>query len=102
MKSRRGWYAVAAMAALCVALPLRAQQPPPAGARQAPRAQDTTARDTTSLVEWAEPDSVMTELLARAGYLATRYQGDRVIFDAKGKEIIVLGNAGVGREQTTL
>jgi hypothetical protein len=85
-----------------VVVPLSAQQPPPTPPRQAAAAKDTAARDTTRLVEWAEPDSVMAELLARAGYLATRYQGDRVIFDAKAKEIIVLGSAAVGREQTTL
>ena len=89
-------------AATCLTIPLDAQDRPPRVPRQVPGAQDTTARDTTRLVEWAEPDSVMAELLARAGYLATRYQGDRVIFNAKTKEIIVLGTAAVGREQTTL
>jgi hypothetical protein len=53
-------------------------------------------------VEWAEQDSVMRELMERAGYAVTRYQGNRVIFDAKRKEIIVLGDAAVGRDQTTL
>ena len=91
-----------ATAVVCLAVPAWAQQRPPTPPRQAAGAQDTTGRDTTRLVEWAEPDSVMAELMARAGYLATRYQGDRVIFDAKRKEIIVLGNAAVGREQTTL
>jgi hypothetical protein len=97
----RAWYAVA-LFALRAALPVSAQERPPA-ARQAPAPGDTTVRrDTVKLVEWAEPDSVMRELLARAGYIATRYQGERVIFNASGKEIIVLGNAAVGREQTTL
>jgi hypothetical protein len=49
-----------------------------------------------------EPDSVMRELMERAGYVATRYQGNRVIFDAKRKEILVVDRAAVGREQTTL
>lgn len=92
----------ATLSAVCIVPRLSAQERPPTPPRQAPVARDSTVRDTTRLVEWAEPDSVMAELLARAGYLATRYQGDRVIFDAKAKEIIVLGNAAVGREQTTL
>ncbi|MGQ0713268.1 MAG: LPS-assembly protein LptD [Gemmatimonadaceae bacterium] len=66
---------------------------------------DSTARtDTTQrvLVEWAAPDSIMRELLAREGFIATRYQGETVVFDAARKEIIVLGDAAVGRDQTTL
>lgn len=103
MNIRAACYAVAgALCALRAAPSLSAQQPRPPAARQAPVAGDTARRDTTRLVEWAEPDSVMRELLARAGYIATRYQGDRVLFDARGKEIIVLGNAAVGRDQTTL
>jgi hypothetical protein len=101
--SVRAWYVVGvALFALRAALPVGAQERPPAAARQQPAPGDTVRRDTTRLVEWAEPDSVMRELLARAGYIATRYQGDRVIFNANGKEIIVLGNAAVGRDQTTL
>ena len=102
MRVRAYCLAALTLFALRAALPLNAQQPPPAPARQAPTPGDTIRRDTTRLVEWAEPDSVMAELLARAGYIATKYQGERVIFDAKRKEIIVLGNAAVGREQTTL
>jgi len=84
--------------------PLMAQQPP-TPARQAPPPGDTTVRaqrDTAKLVEWAEPDSVMQALLAREGYVTTRYQGDSVVFDAKRKEIVVIGSAAVGRDQTTL
>jgi hypothetical protein len=99
---RAGCVGAVVLVALSAAPPLGAQQPRPPSARQAPGAPDTTGRDTTRLVEWAEPDSIMQELLSRAGYIATRYQGERVIFDAKGKEIIVLGSAAVGREQTTL
>src|SRR5688500_18465252 len=101
MRSRL-WAMGLAIASCCAVLPLQAQQPLPSAARQARGGQDTTARDTTRLVEWAEPDSVMRELLAREGYIATRDQGERVIFNANGKEIIVLGNAAVGRDQTTL
>jgi hypothetical protein len=99
--SGRSWYLVA-LFALSAALPAGAQERPPAPARPAATPGDTIRRDTTRLVEWAEPDSVMAELLARAGYIATKYQGDRVVFDATRKEFIVLGNAAVGRDQTTL
>jgi hypothetical protein len=101
--SARSWCLVGiALVALRAPLPLAAQERPPAPARQAPVAGDTIRRDTTRLVEWAEPDSVMAELLAREGYVATKYQGDSVLFDATRNEIIVLGNAAVGRDQTTL
>jgi hypothetical protein len=85
--------------------PAGAQEPapPPNNARQAPAPADTAVRrDTARIVEWAEPDSVMRELMERAGHIATRYQGKRVIFDAKRKEIIILDSAAVGREKTTL
>ena len=85
MRPRRIGMLAVAVASVCTAMQASAQQRPPTPPRQTPGAQDTSARDTTRLVEWAEPDSVMAELLARAGYLATRYQGDRVIFDAKAK-----------------
>jgi hypothetical protein len=74
--------------------------------RQAPAPRDTTdVRGDTArrvLVEWAEADSLMRELLDRQGYIATRYQGATVLFDAQRKEIVVVGDAAVGREQTTL
>ncbi|MDQ4080957.1 MAG: hypothetical protein M3125_09380, partial [Gemmatimonadota bacterium] len=74
--------------------------------RQTPDPRDTTAvpGDTVRrvLVEWAEPDSIMRELLERQGYIATRYQGDTVVFNAQRNEILVIGDAAVGRDQTTL
>ena len=87
---------------------LAAQQRPDTARtpRQTPEPRDTAAvrADTARrvLVEWAEPDSIMRELLERQGYLATRYQGATVIFDAQRKEILVMGDAAVGRDQTTL
>ena len=41
-------------------------------------AADTSDSTKVELVEWAEPDSVMRELLARPGYIVTRYQGEVV------------------------
>jgi hypothetical protein len=64
---------------------------------------DTAGRDTTvrELVKWAEPDSVMSALLDRRGYTATRYQGDRVVFDARVRTLDLTGDPGaVGRGAT--
>jgi hypothetical protein len=71
---------------------------------------DTTARrdtlraDTTAkpLVKWvSDSDSVATALMSRPGFRATRYQGERVVFDAQSKALRIEGvPAAVGREQT--
>lgn len=63
----------------------------------APR--DSAARP---LVDWREPDSVMAALLARPGFTTTRYQGDRVTFDADARRLRIAGNAAVQRGQTVL
>ena len=65
---------------------------------------DTTARDSTAKleVEWATPDSIMSELLAREGYVATKYQAERVELRAKDKTIKLEGNAAVGRPDAVL
>ncbi|HEV7387367.1 MAG TPA: hypothetical protein VGN73_02025, partial [Gemmatimonadaceae bacterium] len=73
---------------------------------------DTTRRDTTAavdstksreLIKWNETDSVMQALITRAGYTATRYQGDKAVFDARTHTLQLEGNkAGVSREQTVL
>lgn len=65
---------------------------------------DTSRSDSTKreLVHWAEPDSVMSSLLARSGYVTTRYQGRNAVFDATGKRLILSGNAAVNREQMLL
>jgi lipopolysaccharide assembly outer membrane protein LptD (OstA) len=71
--------------------------------RPAGAARDTAATDTTrrELVKWVEPDSVMRALLERRGYTATRYQGDRVVFDAKVRTLDLTGDPGaVGRGAT--
>lgn len=74
--------------------------------RRAAMARDSLPRpDTTrppDLVKWPEPDSVMRELLARAGFTATRYRGDVAIFDARRKTIDLRGNAAVDRSGSVL
>lgn len=79
---------------------------PGQGARPSrePVAKDSAARDTTQkdIVEWAEMDSVMAELMARAGYAVTRYQGNTVVFDARRREMTLIGKAAVQREPSTL
>ena len=55
------------------------------------------------LIKWAESDSVLQSLMARPGYTATRYQGDRVTFNAQTRTLNLEGNpSGVQREQTVL
>jgi hypothetical protein len=71
---------------------------------------DTTARkdslnaDSTAklTVEWATPDSVMSELLSREGYTTTKYQGERVELRAKDRIIKLEGKAAVGRPDAVL
>jgi hypothetical protein len=67
---------------------------------------DTTAGDTTAvqkeLVQWAEEDSVMRALLARPGYITTRYQGKRAVFDANDRVLELSGESAVKREEATL
>jgi len=67
---------------------------------------DSTARDssrTKDLIKWNPTDSVMEALMARAGYSATRYQGDQVVFNAQTRTLELKGKkAGVSRDQTVL
>lgn len=64
---------------------------------------DTTKRAAKDLVKWAEPDSVMLELLARKGYEPTKYQGDSVNYDASSKTLYLQGKpAAVQRATSTL
>jgi lipopolysaccharide assembly outer membrane protein LptD (OstA) len=53
-------------------------------------------------VEWAEPDSVMSELLTREGYTPTKYQGTRVELRAQDRTIKLEGKAAVGRPDAVL
>jgi lipopolysaccharide assembly outer membrane protein LptD (OstA) len=65
---------------------------------------DSVNSDSTAKlkVEWAEPDSVMTELMKREGYTTTKYQGERVELQAKEKRIKLEGKAAVGRPDAVL
>ena len=49
------------------------------------------------------PDSTMRELMARTGYRKVQYQGGRVVFDAKTKELVLKGKpSAVKRDETRL
>jgi hypothetical protein len=61
---------------------------------------DTTKRDTTAAdsaaaarLRLSAPDSIMQALLRRRGYTVTRYEGDRVTFDAQNNLFEILGEA---------
>ena len=72
------------------------------------RAPGDTTRDTLKIVKplvtWAsDSDSVATALMRMPGYKATRYQGERVIFDAQTKALRIEGTpAAVARDQTVV
>jgi hypothetical protein len=65
---------------------------------------DSLNADSTSKlnVEWATPDSVMSELMAREGYTTTKYQGERVELKQKDRTIRLEGKAAVGRPDAVL
>ena len=51
------------------------------------------------LIKWGADDSVMKALMNRKDYSVTRYQGDKVTFNAATKAITIIGRrAGVSRE----
>src|SRR5687768_7447024 len=108
------WLLAAPLVAATVAVPAASHAQVP---RDTTTRRDTTARrdtirapgdtlrsDSTAKfqVEWATPDSVMSEMLARPGYTATKYQGTRVELRAKDKIIKLEGNAAVGRPDAVL
>lgn len=56
-----------------------------------------------ALVDWAEPDSIMKELLARPGFAKVQYQGNTVQFDAITKLLTLQGKpSAVRRGEVTL
>jgi hypothetical protein len=63
---------------------------------------DSLRRDSAKvkeLIKWAAEDSVMTALMNRKDFNVTRYQGDKVTFNAETKAITIIGRrAGVSRE----
>lgn len=75
--------------------------------RAAGAGRDTSAADSSTrpLVSWRlEADTTAQSLLARPGFRATRYQGEKVIFDARTRGLRIIGApkapAAVGRDQT--
>jgi hypothetical protein len=104
---------VGAPAILGAQVPTKPRVPPPRPTAEPARAAtpdslrqpgDSAQADSVRppLVEWAEPDSAMRELLERPGYTSTRYQGETVTFDAGNRAINLVGEAAVGRDQTVL
>ena len=74
---------------LAASLPVQAQVPRLPRPTIQPQRRDTTKRDTTAAdsamaarLRLSQPDSVMQALMRRNGYTVTRYEGDRVTFDA--------------------
>jgi hypothetical protein len=95
------------LVALAVAMPAAAQVrgARPILPRDTTRAGDSAKADTAKkeLIDWAEPDSMMSALLNRPGYNVTRYQGVRVRFDARARTLYLVGGpAGVARGITML
>ena len=99
--------------ALCAQTSLWAQVRPVAPPRRdSVRARgDTLRRDSSAvdstrpkdLIKWNEPDSVMRALMNRAGYTATRYQGDEAVFNAQTHTLELKGKkAGVNRDKTVI
>ncbi|MGH7710293.1 MAG: putative LPS assembly protein LptD [Gemmatimonadaceae bacterium] len=77
-----------------------------AQARTDSLARRDTAGRSKEIIAWAQPDSVMAALLSRPGYVATRYQGDTVVFRALQRILRLKGHdsvrAAVERENATL
>jgi hypothetical protein len=101
---------VIAIGAVQAQVPTR-PRPTPRDAVPQRNPRDTTRADSTradstkvkTLIQWEEPDSVMAELLKRSGFEVTRYQGDKVTFNAKDRTLYLEGvPAGVGRGETIL
>ncbi len=69
--------------------------------RTASAHRDSVRRDSTKvkeLIKWADEDSVMKALLQRQNYEGTKYQGDKVTFNAATKAITIVGRrAGISR-----
>ncbi len=92
----RRWIAWAAALVLGAAASLPAQQ---VGVPTTlPGTRDSVPKDT---IAFAVPDSLMRELLERKGYLATRYQGDSVQFQAGDRAIELRGKPAAVQRGTT-
>jgi hypothetical protein len=94
------WVAAAlvALVGLTIASAAGAQRLPRPTVQQPRR--DTTRRDTTAAdsalaarLRLSPPDSVIAALLRKPGYNVTRYEGERVTFDAKNELFQILAGA---------
>ncbi|HEU5480057.1 MAG TPA: putative LPS assembly protein LptD, partial [Candidatus Tumulicola sp.] len=96
----RWWLALSGvLVAIGAASPARAQRIPRPNVQPARR--DTTRRDTTAAdsalaakLKLSAPDSVMQALMRRPGYNTTRYEGERVTFDAQNDLFQILALQG--------
>jgi lipopolysaccharide transport LptD-like protein len=91
--------ALGALAVMAATSPLHAQRLPRPNLQPARR--DTTHRDTTAAdsamaarLKLSPPDSVMQALMHKRGYSTTRYEGERVTFDAQNDLFQILALKG--------
>ncbi len=75
---------------------LHAQPPEGSSQERAPLSRDRV------LVEWAQPDSIMRELMERVGYRVVQYQGNTVRFDAKTRELTMRGKPSAVQRAGTM
>lgn len=80
---------------------LQAQPTRPIGSAGGSAETTPLSRDRL-LVEWAEPDSIMRELMQRVGYRVVTYQGDRVRFEAETKQLVLRGKPSAVRRGETI
>ncbi len=69
------------------------------------RLDDSLAKRAPAILtfDWVPADSVMRELLDRPGYSHVQYQGGRLVFDAKTRQLVILGKpSAVKRDETML
>ena len=61
---------------------------------------DTTKKKR--VLEFDPPDSIMNVLLGLKGYSVTRYQGERIVFDARDREMHLVGKRAMVSKDTAL
>ncbi|MBL0172637.1 MAG: LPS-assembly protein LptD [Gemmatimonadaceae bacterium] len=69
------------------------------------RLDDSLAKRAPAVLtfDWEPADSVMREMLDRPGFRRVQYQGGRVVFDAKTRELVLKGKpSAVKRDETML
>src|SRR5262249_20687961 len=88
---------LAVVLGLCPAMRAHAQVPRLPRPSIQPQRRDTTKKDTTAAdsamaarLRLSAPDSITQALMRRNGYTVTRYEGDRVTFDAQNDVFQIL------------